>query len=234
MKKQLILGVITVFISLFVISLTILAAPLFGNNSGYRDEHEYCLDKEKGADSASITNCLLHHLPRYYIGDGEYCYGNGYHFDFAYEESDYFLENYEIAYVSFEKLKHNVDHEKRGEYVFEVKEWLKGGNEEETLVIYSKKEPGMFHSYYECWGCYTFERGKEYIIFLDNKGNGKYGFSSAIVHLDGTERNGYEYPICFIQDTWYDATYFGSESKNVDKEEFVRLIKEAINALPVS
>ena len=63
---------------------------------------------------------------------------------------------------------------------------------------------------------------------------GKENIISAVIHLDGTERNGYEYPICFIQDTWYDATYFGAESKYVDKEEFVRLIKEAINALPVS
>jgi hypothetical protein len=74
-----------------------------------------------------------------------------------------------------------------------------------------------------------YEEGKEYlIIYHSNRSYRKLGVPYHFAPLDGE----YPYIEVYPDGTRYDATYFGAESKYVDKEEFVRLIKEAINNPP--
>ena len=69
-----------------------------------------------------------------------------------------------------------------------------------------------------------FEVGKEYLVFFVGS---RYGFGSQYVYapLDG------EYPYIEVYPgaTRYDATYFGAESKDVSKEEFIELVSGKVN-----
>ena len=85
-----------------------------------------------------------------------------------------------------------------------------------------RSEYQLMLSYYGA----EYEKGQEYLIIYDTGYRLKslYYFAP----LDG------EYPYIEVYPgaTRYDATYFGAESKYVDKDEFLRLIKEAINNPP--
>ena len=217
---------ILLFVISFLLVFLILFIVLFNAYSGYSGVHKYCLKKEHGADLESRVECLVKHFPEYFKDESEYCYANRVMTDYDYSlDLLYYIDHYEnIAYVSFDKLKHNIAHEKRGEYVFDVKGWIKGGNGENKLKIYSEKEPGMFHSWYECYG-YAFEENADYIIFLKDNDDGSYELTESKIWLDGIKQNNYEYPVFYYHGEMYDATHFGAASKDVTKEEFVELVK---------
>ena len=89
----------------------------------------------------------------------------------------------------------------------------------------------MFHSYAECFG-WEYQRNQEYIIFLYKEDSG-YDIHDCKFDLGGVKANNYEYPVLDFYGLLYDATFFGAESPNVTKEEFVQLVKEAVQTQTV-
>ena len=84
-----------------------------------------------------------------------------------------------VAHVKMVKLKHNLIHAKRSEYVFEVLDWLKGGNGERQISVYSEKRKGKAWGEIECISYVSYEQGKEYIISFSSDG-GFYKLSASL------------------------------------------------------
>lgn len=84
-----------------------------------------------------------------------------------------------VAHVRFVELENNISPKRRSEYVFEVIDWLKGGNGEKKISAYSSKMKGKAWGELELTSNGNYEEGKEYVVVLYSDG-GIYKISSYI------------------------------------------------------
>lgn len=137
-----------------------------------------------------------------------------------------------VAHLRFvEKVPH-FSEEKRAEYVFEVVEWLKGGNGEERVSVYSP--------YYKLSYSYSlmeaseadgrkYEVGKEYLLPFSVSDSGVYittwhYFPLYDDMLKAVSHNGY----CGYWEMFVSVAY-PEGVETLSKEEFLNCIRSAFN-----